>query len=372
MAYRGHKVVAVTPAGRERVMSILLDNLSRFRHIIDEYQVWFNADEDQVEDRKWLRSLPETYDWVRLVELKGKRLKPKQMNTGKFYTNTIDEDTIYIRFDDDIVYIDDNFFYNILDFRIDNPDYFLVFANIWNNAILSYIHQQIGNIPDQPVVKDAYCMDPVAWESGSFAESIHEILIEHIENDTTSELFFGKTELIDAKRFSISCFAFFGKDFAKFDGIVGYKDGELLYDEEIWLTEVHTVTEDLLSVICGSALVAHYSFFSQRPYLDKTDILEEYKRIGRSKLSESYYDQLKGGADHDKPTGLEDFELPPSKEPDSDVIIAIKAQKAGFEAVVGPDKTQITLKGRVVGERVGPPNGLKTDRLMSRLYRKMS
>lgn len=371
MAYRNYKVVAFTPAGRKRVMSILLDNLARFRHIIDEYQVWMNADDEQVEDIEWLESLPAKYDWVTLKRLDGERLKPKQMNTGRFYPNTIDKDTIYIRFDDDIIFVDDDFFYNILDFRIDNPGYFLVFANIWNNAILSYIHQKLGNIPPQPVIEEPYCMNPVAWESGTFAESIHRNLIERIDEGRTSELFFDRADLNDAKRFSISCFAFFGEDFARFKGIVGYRNGELLYDEEIWLTEIYTVTKNLQNVICGSALVSHYSFFSQRPHLDTTDILDEYRRIAKEKLSDSYYDQLAGGAERTGIKGLEVFELPPKTEEESDVLISIRARKAGYRAEVGDRQTIITKNGEPVGKIIGKPNGLKIDRLISRLYRKL-
>lgn len=330
-----------------------------------------NADEDQKEDIEWLESLPETYDWVTLKRLKGKRLKPKQMNTGRFYPNTIDEKTIYIRFDDDIVYVDDDFFHNILDFRIDNPEYFLVFANIWNNAILSYIHQRLGNIPPEPVVEDAFCMNPVAWRSGKFAEDIHNLLIDKILSGTVSDLFFGKAELHDAKRFSISCFAFFGKDFKKFEGIVGYKDGKLVYDEEIWLTEIYTITNNLLSVICGSALVAHYSFFAQRPYLDKTDILKQYKEIGKEKLSDAYYELLDGQREHEKPTGLKDFTLPPSREEDSDIIVALRAEASGYRAVYGDSGVVIYQNDEVIA-RISGQNvpGSKVDRMIANQYKK--
>lgn len=296
MAYRGYKVVAFTPAGRKRTMSILLDNLSRFTDIVDEYQVWMNTDPEQTDDEKWLKTLPETYPWVRLIERQPnqERLEPKQMNTGYFYTNTVDEDTIYIRFDDDIVFIDDDFFKNLLDYRIDHPKPFLVMANIWNNAVISYIQQQLGNIPsDKYVIEEPYCMEPTAWQNGDFAHLIHRILLDKIYAGTTKDLLFGTTVLEDNERFSISCFAFFGKDFAKFGGLVG-QDGQgvIGHDEEMWLTEVYPATNDVFNVICGSALVAHYSFFAQRPTLDKTDILDKYRKLGRELLSGAYYKLL--------------------------------------------------------------------------------
>lgn len=296
MAYKGYKVVAFTPAGRKRTMSILIDNLRRFTDIVDEYQVWMNTDDEQVEDTKWLETLPDTYPWVKLVYRNPdvQKLHPKQMNTGYFYANnTVDENTIYIRFDDDIVYIDDNFFSNLLTFRIENPDYFVVMANIWNNAVTSYIHQQLGNIPAEPKVEEPYCMDPVAWENPKFAETIHQVLIQHINDGSTEKLLFSHADLNDAARFSISCFCFFGRDFAKFDGIVGQrKPGVIRFDEEIWLTEVYPTKENKLNTICGTALVAHYSFMRQRPHLDSTRILETYRALAKQELSDSYYDML--------------------------------------------------------------------------------
>lgn len=371
MAYRGYRVVVFTPAGRKRVMSILVDNLSRFTNIVDEYQVWVNADEEQVEDIKWLESLPEKYDWIKLYHLKGERLKPKQMNTGRFYPNTIDDKTIYIRLDDDIVYIDDNFFTNLLDFRIDNPDYFLVMSNIWNNAILSWIHQQLGHIPPEPKIETAWCMDAVAWRSGQFAVDIHNLLIEKIENGTTHELYFDRADLTDYKRFSISSFCFFGKDFKKFKGIVGYREGKLVYDEEVWLTEVYPILEDKLNTICGTAIVAHYSFFSQRPYLDKTDILEKYRKLGKQKLEDSYYDIL-GSEDDTNPQNLDlkTIELPKTIIEETDVALAMKARKKGYIIDMKSDRTSIFKDDKQIGTILGKPNGLKIDRMLARLYRR--
>lgn len=287
--------MAFTPSGRKRTQSILIDNLRRFTDIVDEYQIWLNTDDEQVDDLKWLKEQPDNFPWVRVIERPKdvERLHPKQLNSGYFYVNTTDKDTIYVRFDDDIVFIDDDFFYNLLDFRIDNPDYFLVMANIWNNAVTSFVAQRLGNIPASPVIEEPYCMDPVAWENPKFAETIHRVLQEHIAADTVSELFFDHADLNDASRFSISCFCFFGKDFAKFGGIVGQrKPGVVRFDEEIWLTEVYPTQQGKLNTICGSALVAHYSFMRQRPHLDTTDILENYRGIAKQRLSDSYYDML--------------------------------------------------------------------------------
>lgn len=281
-------------------MSVLIDNLRRFPEL-DEVQVWVNVDASQEADARWLHDLPYQWDKIRLFEISGDRScvcwqqpgshsrsdagalhHPKQLNTGKFYVHTVDPGAIYFRFDDDIVYIDDGYFENMVRFRIEHPEYFLVMGAIWNNATLSYIHQQADRI-DRGIgsLESGYCMDMLGWQSGPFAEHIHNLLLKHIAAGTTKQLYFDHHDLA-GERFSISNFCFFGKDFAEFGGILP------MLDEEIWLTEV----AGRPNVICGSGLVSHYSFFAQRDHLDRTDILARYAAVARQKLSESYYTLL--------------------------------------------------------------------------------
>jgi hypothetical protein len=285
----GYRIVPFIPSGRKRQMSVLIDNLRRFPEI-DEVQLWLNVDPDQVEDEAWIRSLPKQWAKCNLLERPGERASgAKQLNTRQWYAQTIDPNTIYFRFDDDICYIDENYFRNMVKFRIDNPDYFLIMGNIWNNAVISYIQQHIvGSIDEhEGCVQEPFCMDMVGWQSEPFAAYIHNVLLDHIEDRTVNELFFDRYDLNDAHRFSISNFCFFGKDFAeKFNGIIPMED------EEIWLTEVYPREANVLNTICGTALVAHYSFFAQRAWLDELGILEEYRVVAKRKLSESYYDLL--------------------------------------------------------------------------------
>lgn len=289
--YRDHRVVAFIPFGRKRTASILLNYLRLHRRVVDEVMFWMNTDDDQVGDVEWAHKMAAADPgFVKLYNFPGEasdRIRPKQMNTGRFYRYTQAPDTIYIRFDDDIAYLDDRYFTNLLDFRLAHPEYLLVFGNIWNNAITSWLHQQIGNVGlDHGIVERAYCMDPVGWQSPVFAEHLHRVLLGHIAMETTSSLFFDHHDLLDARRFSISNFAFFGSDCAKWGGQTGERD------EEIFLTEGYPRSHGRLNTICGSALVSHYSFFPQRPHLDKTDILDQYREISERRLSSAYYELL--------------------------------------------------------------------------------
>lgn len=298
MAYRDYKVVVWIPYGRKKTVEILKDHLYANKDIVDEVWLCMNTDEDQEEDREYAdqltKSAPDFYFKKEIPLRKGEKLaqkrnRPKQQNTGKFYRYMTDPETIYIRMDDDLVYISDDYFQKMLDFRIDNPQYFIVLGNIWNNSMISYLQQNVyGNIgKDYGIVEEAYAMDAVGWMSPTFAEYIHRLLLEHIDKGTVDVLYFDKFELEDNKRFSVSNFAHFGRDFAKFDGDLGDEE------EEQWLTEVYPAENDALNAVCGQGLVSHYAFFAQRPHLENnTDILEQYKKIAQKKLSDSYYKLL--------------------------------------------------------------------------------
>lgn len=291
--YRGYKVVPFIPAGRKRTMELLRKYLEINKHIVDEVQVWVNT--EVAEDVEYLRQLGEN-SFFKIMDYDHEKAyirHPVQLNTHSWYKYTIDPKTIYIRFDDDIIYIEDDYFKNILDFRIDNPEYFLVFGNIWNNAISSYLHQQAGNIGKKHgVVEKPYCMDMIGWGSGPFAEYIHRILLKHIKKGTQQKLFLDKYELHNAHRFSISNFAFFGKDFKEFDGRMDFRTFKLT-DEEVWLTDFYPKKSGRLNVICGNALVSHFTFSPhQKPHVLETDILDQYIEIADHKYSENYYNFL--------------------------------------------------------------------------------
>lgn len=277
--YRGFNVIPFIPAGRERTLRHLTTSLLRFQNRpVDQVYLWRNTKEQS--DLNYIDGLKN--DFFKVFPFPDDRefKMPKQLNTGMFYRYTQDPKTIYLRFDDDIVYIDDQYFKNILDFRIDHPEYFVVFGNIWNNAITSYIHQRLGHIsPEKGVVESEFCMDEVGWRKPEFAVHIHRILLDKIAQGKTSDLFFDRWELHNAKRFSVSNFAFFGGTIPEIDG-----------EEESWITEYYTKANNKLNVICGSALCAHFTFMFQRQHiLLTTNYLQDYLKIAQDKLSANYY-----------------------------------------------------------------------------------
>lgn len=273
----GKKVVVFTPWGREITASILFEYLKRdhLAGIVDEWHLWLNTDPDQTRDIEYAHELANENQWIKTFDRPaGDVLYPKQMNTGRFYVYTQEPDTVYVRMDDDIVWIEKNAIERLVQYRIDNPVPFVVFPLIWNNAVSSYYLQQGEQMPSWWGKVGNHCMDPVGWADPVFAQRIHEHLLDCIEKDIVDRLFMHTTvQLPLGQQFSVSCFAQFGEEYAKVQGILG---GE----EEAWHSMVQPYTQGRPTAIVPNSLISHFSFYHQRNYLlQHTNILERYKEL---------------------------------------------------------------------------------------------
>lgn len=276
----GRKVVVFTPWGRELTASILFKYLERdhLAGIVDEWHLWMNTDDNQFGDREYGYSLEKSNDWIKTFERpEGPVLHPKQMNTGRFYVYTQEPDTVYVRMDDDIVWIEENAIERLVQQRIDNTFPFVVFPMIWNNAVCSYYLQAGEQMPSWWGAVGNHCMDPVGWRDEKFAENIHNHLLKMIEEDNVDKLFMHHSiQLPMAHQFSVSSFAQFGSEYAKVDGILG---GE----EEAWHTMVKPFELGRQNLIVPNSLISHFSFYHQREYLlNKTNLLDRYRELAES------------------------------------------------------------------------------------------
>lgn len=275
------KVTCWTPFGRERTVSILVKYMERDvkRGIVDEYLLYMNTDEHQVSDREYGYRLAEQYDWIRIIERpEGVDLGnlPKQRWTGLAYREMTDPDTIYLRFDDDVVYIHDDAIENLVRARVQMPAPTAVFPVIFNNAIVSHFLQACGKVPMEWGVVTAYCMDPVGWANGPFAVKLHELLLDHIERNAVPDLYlYQDFPIMPGTQFSVSCFASLGSMYAGLP-----EPGVLVPDEEeSWHTIHHPLATGAPNILRGDAVVAHWSFFPQHPFLNSTDLLDRYREL---------------------------------------------------------------------------------------------
>lgn len=276
---RDKKVVVFTPWGREITASILYRYMKRdyIAGVIDEWHLWLNTDPDQVDDLQYAHNLASKETWIKTFKRpEGEVLWPKQMNTGKFYVYTQEPDTIYVRMDDDIVWVEENAISRLVEQRIDNPFPFVVFPMIWNNAVCSYYLQQGEWMPSWWGKVSNHCMDSLGWSDAHFAENIHNFLLKMIDEDKVDKLFMHTSvQLPVGHQFSVSCFAQFGEEYAKVGGHLG---GE----EEGWHTINKPYELGRPNLIVPNALISHFSFYPQREYLlNHTDILERYRELSK-------------------------------------------------------------------------------------------
>lgn len=298
----GKRVVAFTPYGRERTVSILHKYLQREhdRGLLDEWWLCMNTDPNQASDVAYAYRLAlGERTWIKRKDrpVGCPRITPKQRNTGYFYRYMTDVDTIYVRFDDDMIYLHPKCLERLVRARIAMHDSTLgAFAWIWNNAIVSWYAQQHGKIPmDSGVVGEPFCMDPVGWANGQFAVNIHNQLLAAIEEsggagygpwdteedgDKVKELYsYQDIPLAPRQQFSVSCFAVDGRDYAALSppGVLDFPE------EEHWLTVHRPGVVNKGNVIIGSALASHYTFFPQRkdPVIAKKldAVLERYRAL---------------------------------------------------------------------------------------------
>lgn len=258
------RVVCITPAGRQRYMRLLAPYvLSDPR--VDEWQVWLNTVD--LGDRAWLARLRQ-HAKVRLIEPPS--LRPNGGWTiGQFWPYCADENTIYVRLDDDVVWLEKDFFANLVAARERNRDAFLVSAMVINNALCSYLLQFTGKLVFSEYLM-ARCMDPVAWQSADFARTLHLWAVKEIE---AGELPFRFGDYpVAMARLSINAICYFGRDVAPYADRIGPEEEEF----------VSCVLPTLLhksNIITTDAWCAHFAFFPQREQLDRSEVLDAYTRL---------------------------------------------------------------------------------------------
>ena len=321
--YRGHRVIGWVPFGRERTVSILLPYLLKnhvdYGGLLDE--IWFcmNTGPDQPEDRAYARMVEAQTPQVTLKPCPGPDhwepdagwpaswkdgyRHPIQQNTGRFPVYMTDPHTVYIRFDDDIVWVHPDAVRTLVDRVLDRrADTLAVFPLIWNNAVSSYMAQKWGPLPQQwgevgqgaRTSQDVSAVDQIGWGSATFAERLHELVLDHLEGGRVDDLLVpAELQLGRRQQFSVSCFAIGGWVYAGQHGERGNEAAGVLNwdEEEHWLTMHVPSIVDLDNRVCGMAQVAHFSFYTQRRHLlDNTVILQRYQDLASRVQASLYYE----------------------------------------------------------------------------------
>jgi hypothetical protein len=266
------QTIIVTPAGRKRYLEILFNHLSKQKKDFTVWQLWLNTENQ--EDIEFCKSLERHYDWIECYDLDVPFRGLKSIYT--FFKYCINKDCVYIRLDDDVVYLEKGFIRKFATARKKNPVPFLMYANIVNNVLCDHIHQRIGALSLNPCPINYSVMDEIGWADPQVAKVKHDSFFEnYYQNNIDSYKFnfFWRLKLHNVERCSINAISWLGERFAEFGGVVGE-------DEEQWLSVDKPVHDGSYNVIYGDALCVHYAFYTQRDFIDSQDyILKKYKTI---------------------------------------------------------------------------------------------
>lgn len=269
----------VTPAGRKRYLEILYLYLKSQKSEFDIWQLWINtADKDDIE---YMNELAANHNWIKLypctVPVRG-----NDSISSFFGENVHRDDTIYIRLDDDIVYLSPNFIADLKAARLKNPLPFLVYPNIINNAPISHLHFR-NNLISHDKIPQYNLLDDVGWNDPLFAEQLHNSFIKSIEENNINlwRSSFREWNLFNYDSVSINCICWFG---------TMMKNIQVGIPEEQFLSHFIPAALKLPNLIVNQPICAHYAFYTQRDHIDTTNILQKYKNIAlRTANTVSYY-----------------------------------------------------------------------------------
>jgi hypothetical protein len=261
----GTKIVGVTPAGRRRYLRLLIPYVLSCPWL-DRYDLWVNTPD--AADLAFLEAVAGLDPRIRLVRLPD-AVPAAPRRIRHFWPLAMDADTLYLRFDDDVVWLSPGFFDTLLTCRLARPDAFMVAPLVINNALGSFVLQTFGKIvASRGLGPDRF--DPTGWHSSSFAQSLHRLLLEIVAAGELGRLDCGRLP-ISANCFSINCVSWFGRDIAAVGGRFPASE-----DEEAAAGCTLALRARRINLLETAAVAAHFAFYTQRLALDASDLLAAY------------------------------------------------------------------------------------------------
>lgn len=200
------------------------------------------------------------------------------------YTPSAYPDTVLVKGDDDIVYIDTSTFRQFIQARVANPNALLVFPGIINNAIVAYYHQKLGVLPEADVGELPY--EPFQgrlWASAELCDKVHRYFIQN--RDAVLTRAHGIKNHITHKcgdRFSINMFSILSKDLGIFQEICKLPALPPCFsvddEQHLSVTMSKNMNRDHLCV--PQCVVVHLSFYKQvEQGLDEDGLRADYHKI---------------------------------------------------------------------------------------------
>lgn len=174
--YSNYKIVACTAAGRMCYMQYIFPYILS-NEIVDRYDLWVNTtDMKAIESFKWMAK---HYSKIHLI------YQPDGIVTGvksinAFYKTCTRPDTIYIKIDDDIVWMQPDTIEKILSFRIAHLEAFLVTPLVINNPMNTYIWK-IKELLNHGKYINLRSIHRTFWKRGAAALKLYNYFLDNME-----------------------------------------------------------------------------------------------------------------------------------------------------------------------------------------------
>ncbi len=179
---------------------------------------------------------------------------------------------VFVKCDDDIVYVDEERLEDLLRFRVRRPEYFIVSANVVNNGACALFQQRDGAIPaDLPGFEGApgQFLIPL-FRSAAMTATLHDHFLGHPDAFRRSV-----EEVVEwRERLSINFIAWLGEDLQ----YLHFSQGD---DEEIVSRLIPQMLERPCAIFLG-CVVAHLSFAPQEAGLDTKRLIGRYRAFAGS------------------------------------------------------------------------------------------
>jgi len=263
-----YRVVVVILAGRRRYMECLLPYLLR-EEAVDEVRFWVNTTDK--EDIAWIRQASFSYAKCVMEDRGFRPNNPPGNQFNQFYDKCIDPKTVYVKIDDDIVWLQKDCIKKLATYHIEHPEHFVVHANVFNNGVCDYLNACSGLFDGLPKGgMDAAC--GLYWKEPWMAVLKHEHVLKMLQHHEDELPHFDPYIFTPAIRVSINCLTWLGSEFAKFEGKVPH-------DDEVWMSLTKPNELKKSTVILREAYCSHYAYYTQRELLDRTGVLDKYRNL---------------------------------------------------------------------------------------------
>ena len=259
-------------AGRRRYLEILVKYVDKLiaKGLVDEFHIWDYTRDS--EDAVWIRKNCQRF---KIFEVQDKSIwKEYYMHYAKIkYPNP---DTVLIKCDDDIMFIDIDQFQSYIDKRRANPNNLLAFASIVNNKVPCLIQHSFGQWPEMQVEEVGNL-----HHSGEICARLHNYFIKNNENFLKISRNLTQRKCVVQRDLhslvNINFFAILAKDLHIFENCYENDECDLSHFLPVFINKFNYIDPGF--VVC------HMGFTGQRELgFDETEALKGYSELSVTTL----------------------------------------------------------------------------------------